>query len=321
MRMNDFDRLILEHAGSLLFTRSIETVQVNVGLRCNKRCVHCHVRATPNNGELMEWRTMQLILTLARKIQPQLIDITGGAPELNPFLPRFIASLNDEGHKVQVRTNLTVLLESGMETRGELFRASKVKLVASLPCYLRKEVDSQRGPGTFDQSIRVLRQLNDLGYGRDPHLQLDLVYNPEGAFLPPKQSELEAEYKAELDRQYGIAFNRLITITNMPIGRFLEQLQKDHTAVQYIQRLREVFNPHTIDNVMCQHQISIGWDGSIYNCDFNLALGQRISPDIPHYLRTYAPPQSSPAKIVTGDHCFGCTAGDGSSCEGALDAE
>jgi radical SAM/Cys-rich protein len=311
---------MLEHTGSLLFTRSVETVQVNVGLRCNKQCVHCHVRATPNNREMMEWGTMQLVLTLARQIQPQLLDITGGAPELNPFLPRFIASLNSEGHSVQVRTNLTVLLESGMETMGKLFREAGVKLVASLPCYLREEVDSQRGPGTFDQSIHVLKQLNDLGYGRDPHLQLDLVYNPEGPFLPPNQSELEAEYKAALDRQYGIVFDRLITITNMPIGRFLEQLQKDRTAVQYTQQLREAFNPHTIDKLMCQHQINIGWDGSIYNCDFNLALGQRLSPDVPHYLRTYAPPQSSPAKIVTADHCFGCTAGDGSSCEGALDA-
>ena len=261
---------------------------------------------------------MHLILTLARNIKPKIIDITGGAPELNPFLTQFITSLKEEGHNIQIRTNLTVLLKPGMDKLTKLFQEYKVKLVASLPCYLKKEVDSQRGEGTFDKSIHVLKLLNHLGYGHDPQLKLDLVFNPNGAFLPTKQSELELEYKDELYRNYTIVFNRLITITNMPVGRFLKLLQKKKIEVQYKKRLREAFNPQTIDKLMCQHQINIGWDGKIYNCDFNLALGRVAYSDLPFHIQNFTPSQILNRKIVTGDHCFGCTAGYGSSCEGAL---
>jgi len=316
--LNHFDKRILEDTGSYLFTRNIQTVQVNVGLLCNNQCVHCHLQAGSHRNEIMKWRTMQHILNLVRKIKPKLIDITGGAPEFNPFFTQFITALKEEKHKVQVRTNLTVLLESGMEKMFNLFQEHKIKLVASLPCYLKMEVDSKRGEGVFDKSIRVLKLLNYLGYGYNPQLELDLVFNPDGAFLPPKQSELEVEYRAELYKNYGIVFNRLITITNMPVGRFLTLLQKRKLEKQYKKRLREAFNPQTIDKLMCQHQISIGWDGKIYNCDFNLALGLFISLNMSVSVQDFSSSQILNRKIITGDHCFGCTAGYGSSCEGAL---
>lgn len=319
--MNAFDRKVKEVTGSYLDSRGIETVQVNVGLRCNNLCAHCHLQASPERTEAMDWPTMQLILDVINCVRPAFVDITGGAPELNPLLRRFINALREGGQSVQVRTNLTVLLEPEMATMMGFYADAGVKLVASLPCYLKREVDAQRGDGAFERSIEALRRLNAIGYGSNPHLKLDLVFNPEGAFLPPEQSSLEAEYREELCGNYGIAFDSVLTITNMPIGRFLRLLRRTHQYRKYERLLRESFNPQTLEGLMCRHQIEVGWDGRVYDCDFNLALGIPIDYGAPPHIRDFDASRDSSRRVVTGGHCFGCTAGHGSSCGGALVGE
>jgi len=315
--VNAFDKQVQEATGSHLSSYAIETIQVNVGLRCNNYCNHCHLQASSERTEAMDWSTMQRVLDVARRVQPRLIDITGGAPELNPLLRRFVSAIRVEGHNVQVRTNLTVLLEPGMEAMMNFFAVNGVKLVASLPCYLKKEADGQRGKGVFDRSIEALKRLNGIGYGSDPRFKLDLVFNPEGAFLPPEQSSLESEYKETLHDNFGIIFNSVLTITNMPIGRFLQLLRHEGMDRKYEELLRKSFNPRTIERLMCRNQIDISWDGTIYDCDFNLALGTPVRGAISH-IRDFDASRLSKRRIVTGDHCFGCTAGHRSSCEGAL---
>jgi radical SAM/Cys-rich protein len=267
---------------------------------------------------MMNWSTMQLVLDKTSEIRPGLIDITGGAPELNPHLRRFVKTLRENHYSIQVRTNLTILLEPRIEHLIDFYRDNGVKLVASLPCYLRKEVDSVRGDGTFKKSIEVLKRLNDVGYGLDPRLELDLVFNPEGAFLPPQQSVLEREYHAELQEKFGIVFNNLITITNMPVGRFSELLHQQNRYEKYSHLLRESFNLKTLDRLMCRHQVDVGWDGAIYDCDFNLGLKLPIGYGVPSHIDAFDFAALSRRRIVTGDHCFGCTAGNGSSCGGVL---
>jgi radical SAM/Cys-rich protein len=267
---------------------------------------------------MMNWSTMQLVLDKTSEIRPGLIDITGGAPELNPHLRRFVKTLRENHYSIQVRTNLAILLEPRIEHLIDFYRDNGVKLVASLPCYLRKEVDSVRGDGTFTKSIEVLKRLNDVGYGLDPRLELDLVFNPEGAFLPPQQSVLEREYHAELQEKFGIVFNNLITITNMPVGRFSELLHQQNRYEKYSHLLRESFNLKTLDRLMCRHQVDVGWDGAIYDCDFNLGLKLPIGYGVPSHIDAFDFAALSRRRIVTGDHCFGCTAGNGSSCGGAL---
>ncbi len=296
----------------------IETIQVNVGLVCNQECVHCHVAASPRREEVMQWETMELVLAAAARARCALVDITGGAPELNPHFRRFIAALTRQGQSVQVRTNLTVLLEPGMEEMPRFMRDHGIKLIASLPCYLEGNVNAQRGPGVYERSIQAIRRLNQVGYGRTAQTPLSLVYNPGGPFLPPEQSRLEADYRRELEARWGIRFSALLTITNMPIGRFRNQLRRDNQEEGYIQLLKDAFNPQTLDRLMCRHQISVKWDGSIYDCDFNLALGWRVAGEAPRHIRDFEPASLRRRKIVTGDHCFGCTAGAGSSCGGAL---
>ncbi len=229
-----------------------------------------------------------------------------------------MSAIKRDVSSVQIRTNLTVLLEEGMEEITEFYRDCEVKLLASMPCYLKKEVDSQRGEGVFDKSIEALRLLNSVGYGSDPKLKLDLVFNPEGAFLPPKQSLLEVDFRRELHTNYGIVFNGLLTITNMPIGRFLQMLHQRRLTARYEQLLKESFNPETIDKLMCRSQICIGWNGVIYDCDFNLALGLLVKCGGPPHIEYLSRRLYSRREVVTGDHCFGCTAGHGSSCGGAL---
>jgi len=319
--MNAFDRKIKEVTGSYLESRAIETIQVNVGLRCNNLCAHCHLQASSERTEAMDWPTMQLILSAAHGVRPMSVDITGGAPELNPLLCRFINALREDGQSVQVRTNLTVLLEPEMAEMMRFYADAGVKLVASLPCYLKREVDAQRGDGVFERSIEALKRLNAIGYGSNPHLELDLVFNPEGAFLPPEQPSLEAEYREELGGNYGIAFGSVLTITNMPIGRFLRMLRRANQYRKYERLLRESFNPQTIEGLMCRHQIEVGWDGMIYDCDFNLALGIPIDYGAPPHIRDFDVSRHSRRRVVTGGHCFGCTAGHGSSCGGALVSE
>jgi radical SAM/Cys-rich protein len=316
--MNDFEKMIRKTAGKELTSARLDRLQVNVGFLCNNRCKHCHLEAGPDRRELMDWCTMKQVIAAALRIRPKLVDITGGAPEMNPHLKKFVRALVSKGFRVQVRTNLTVLLEPGMESMISFYKMNRVKLVASLPCYFRREVDVIRGRGTFDRSIEALRKLNKVGYGRNQELQLDLVFNPEGDFLPAEQSALEAEYTETLSREYGVVFNSLITIANMPIGRFNEVLRRKGMVRRYDRMLRDSFNRDTVDRLMCRSQISIGWDGMIHDCDFNLALGLAVDDSVPSHISEVDRRLHSSRRIVTGNHCFGCTAGQGSSCEGAL---
>jgi radical SAM/Cys-rich protein len=247
-----------------------------------------------------------------------LVDLTGGAPELNPHFCRFVEHLRSDGFAVQVRTNLTVLLEPGMEDLPEFFRSRDVQLVASLPCYTEENVRAQRGPGVYEQSVAALRRLNALGYGAEERRILNLVYNPGGAFLPGPQADLEADYRRELDARFGIRFTHLLTITNMPLGRFRDALRRDGQEKEYGELLRAAFNPKTLDGLMCRRQLSVGWDGTLYDCDFNLALRCPVDHGAPSHLRQFDPDALARRRIVTGDHCYGCTAGSGSSCAGAL---
>ena len=294
------------------------TLQVNVGNRCNHLCTHCHVQATPNSTDIMKWGTMEGVLEVAEKINPELIDITGGAPELNPLLPRFLAALADRNYKVQVRTNLTVLLDTELRGQMEQYRDLQIRLVGSLPCYIEADVDQVRGDGVFKKSLQVLQSLNALGYGVTPELELDLVFNPEDASLPPNQSQLEDTYKEILSSEFGIHFNRLLTITNMPIGRFKQLLEVEMQFTQYQQLLEEAFNPDTLEKLMCRHQVCIGWDGLIYDCDFNFAINLPVTTTLQH-IHQFDSVSHRTREIVTGLHCFGCTAGSGSSCAGALE--
>ncbi len=312
--MNDFEKQI----GDGLHSIAIETLQVNLGLLCNQQCTHCHLEASPQRDEIMEWPVMELVLEAAKRVGCQLVDLTGGAPELNPHFRDFVSTLHGAGHRVKVRTNLTVLLEPGMEDLPEFFREHRVQLVASLPCYLEENVCAQRGKGVYERSITAIRRLNALGYGSHPDLHLYLVYNPGGPFLPPPQSALEEDYRRELGQRFNITFTRLLTITNMPLGRFRTGLIKNKEQEDYVHLLRKSFNPHTVKGLMCCHQLSVGWDGTLYDCDFNLALGLPVNHGAPDHIKNFKPEGLTMRRIVTGDHCFGCTAGSGSSCGGAL---
>jgi radical SAM/Cys-rich protein len=265
----------------------------------------------------MTWELMEEVLKVADTIQSELVDITGGAPELNPALPRFLESLDKRNFKVQVRTNLTVLLDPKMKEYIELYKKHKVRLVGSLPCYLEADVDNVRGSGVFKKSIRILQILNEFGYGTNPELGLDLVFNPEHASLPPVQSELEGTYKDILLKEFGIQFNSLLTITNMPVGRFKEFLESNGQAEEYQKLLEDTFNPNTVDKLMCKHQVCIGWDGYLYDCDFNFALKLPVA-NTPNQVHQFDSSSHRTREIVTGPHCYGCTAGSGSSCGGAL---
>ncbi|MDH7500004.1 MAG: arsenosugar biosynthesis radical SAM protein ArsS [candidate division NC10 bacterium] len=316
--MNDFEKRMEATTGGGLQAVGIETLQVNVGFLCNQQCLHCHLNASPRRTEMMEWPTMELILQAAKQVGRPLIDITGGAPELNPHLRRFLEALSRDCHRIQVRTNLTALLEAEGGIFPALFRDHQVQLVASLPCYTEEKVRDQRGIGVYEKSIQALGYLNSLGYGIDPSLPLNLVYNPEGAFLPPEQSALEDDYRRELGERFGIQFSHLLTLTNMPIGRFLAQLRKEGQEQEYLDLLQSSFNEQTIDRLMCRHQISVAWDGRLFDCDFNLALGQTVDHGAPDHIRNFDLQALSRRRIVTGHHCFACTAGHGSSCEGSL---
>lgn len=316
--MNDFEKQVAGINGEGLHSVKIETLQVNLGLLCNQRCTHCHLEASPQRNEIMQWPVMVLVLEAAKSARCQLVDLTGGAPELNPHFRYFVSALRREGHQVKVRTNLTVLLESGMEELPEFFRDHQVQLVASLPCYLEENVCAQRGKGVYERSIAAIKRLNALGYGSHPELPLSLVYNPGGPFLPPPQSALEEDYRRELGQRFGITFTRLFTLTNMPLGRFLRELIGKKEQEDYMQLLRESFNPQTVKGLMCCRQLSVGWDGTLYDCDFNLALGLPVNHGAPDHIRSFRPGELRTRRVVTGEHCFACTAGAGSSCGGAL---
>jgi radical SAM/Cys-rich protein len=316
--MNEFEKAISKYNGIGLKAIDLEILQVNIGLKCNQHCQHCHLGSSPDRKEMMDWETMECVVNAAERMKVHMVDITGGSPEIHPHIKPFIQSLVERGIPVKVRTNLTILQEPEYQDLSDFFKEQKVQLVASLPCYLEENVDRQRGKGAYGKSIETIRMLNSLGYGVQPQLSLNLVYNPGGPFLPPSQSELEAAYKRELDSRFGIHFNHLLTMTNMPMGRFLSQLEQERKDKEYRQLLKEKFNPATLQGLMCRHQINVGWDGTLYDCDFNLALKMPVMKDAPQNIQEIDPDRLLQRRIVTECHCFGCTAGSGSSCAGAL---
>ena len=316
--MNEFDERIREVLPEGLRSQGIKTLQVNVGRHCNLACTHCHLECSPGRTEMMPWRIMEKILELTNQKLFRLVDITGGSPELHPDFKRFLSALRERGQEVQVRTNLTALTEPSVKEIIPFLREREVQLVGSLPCYSEENVNAQRGADVYQKSIAVLLLLNQAGYGIEDKLRLNLVFNPGGPFLPPDQSVLEETYHQELKERFDISFNRLLVLTNMPLGRFGRYLEQSGEMTEYLSILQASFNPSTVDGLMCRHQISIDWDGTVYDCDFNLALGMTVNHSAPHRIETYDHASLSMREIVTDIHCFGCTAGAGSSCAGSL---
>jgi radical SAM/Cys-rich protein len=301
--------------------RALDTLQINVGYRCNQSCTHCHVNAGPGRTEEMSAEVADTVLAFLARQRITTLDITGGAPELNAHFRRLVAGARELGIHVMDRCNLTVLLEPGQEDLGEFLRDHQVEIVASMPCYLEDNVDRQRGKGVFDSSIRGLRQLNALGYGRnDSGLVLNLVYNPQGPSLPPAQESLEADYKRMLGERHGVVFNRLYTLANMPIQRFGAILLAKGDFEHYLDLLQTAHLDANLDHVMCRNMISVDWQGYVYDCDFNqmLDLPLRMAGRRRMRLDDLLDTDLTDAPIQVAGHCYGCTAGQGSSCGGAL---
>jgi radical SAM/Cys-rich protein len=293
---------------------NVEVLQVNVGKRCNQTCGHCHVDAGPDRREVMSDGVVDACLALLEKSPIPTLDITGGAPELHPRFVDLVTRARALGRHVMDRCNLTVLLAAPHARLPELLAEQQVEIVASLPWYTAKQTDAQRGEGVFDDSITALRRLNDLGYGAPGSGRvLNLVMNPVGAFMPARQPALERDFERQLTRRHGIRFNRLFTITNMPIGRFLEMLEAKNLLAEYVERLARAFNPAAVAGLMCRTTLSVGWDGRLYDCDFNQMLDMPLDATI-HDVDLERLQQR---EVRVGPHCFGCTAGSGSSCGGA----
>ena len=299
----------------------LTTLQVNLGYRCNQSCAHCHVNAGPKRTEEMSAWTVGQVIDFMKVSDVSVLDVTGGAPELNPHFRLLVDAAVEHGVQVIDRCNLTILLEPGQEDLAEFLASRKVAVVASLPCYLDENVDRQRGRGVFDASIEGLRRLNALGYGDDESgLSIDLVFNPQGSVLPPAQAELERVYKRELGRRFGVRFNRLLTLVNMPIGRFGSTLISKGQFEGYLEVLRAAHVDANVEHVMCRHSVSIDWQGYAYDCDFNQMLGlpMRLNGSPRIHITDLMSADVEGRSIAIRDHCFGCTAGQGSSCGGAL---
>jgi len=305
--------------------RSIDTLQVNLGYRCNQSCLHCHVNAGPNRTEQMDGATVDLVLEVMRARRIGTLDLTGGAPELNEHFRRLVASARALGATVIDRCNLTIIEEPGHEDLADFLCRERVQIVASLPCYSQSNVDRQRGEGVFDKSIRALQRLNALGYGADgSNLTLNLVYNPQGPSLPPPQIQLEQDYKRLLAENFGVRFNQLLTITNQPIARFGSTLISKGQFRDYMALLRSAHRPENLPGVMCRSLVSVDWQGNLHDCDFNQMLGMPLRADgrrgATQHLRDLLARDLADNPIAVADHCYACTAGQGSSCGGALAA-
>lgn len=297
----------------------IEILQVNLGKLCNQTCAHCHVDAGPDRSEVMTRRTMEECLSALVASSIELVDLTGGAPEMNPEFEWFVDQVRSLDRRVQLRSNLTILVTRKFRHLPPFLAEREVTIVSSLPCYTAENTNRQRGEGVFEKSIESLRALNAVGYGQEgTGLQLHLVYNPVGASLPPSQKELEADYKRVLSEQYGITFNDLYCITNMPISRFLDDLLNKGLYEDYLSRLVDAFNPEAARGVMCRNLVSVGWNGILYDCDFNQMLELSVDSSAPRHIRDFDLIRLESRPIVTRRHCFGCTAGAGSSCGGEI---
>lgn len=302
-----------------LKSTDIRVLQINVGRYCNQTCRHCHVDAGPTRREIMSRDVAEAVIDVLSRTDIPLLDITGGAPELNPSFRWMIQEARRLGRRVIDRCNLTILVTSGFEDLPAFLAEQRVEVVASLPCYLESNVDAQRGHFVFRRSIEALQRLNELGYGQpESPLMLTLVFNPLGPRLPPHQAKLEDAYRRELRSRYGIEFNRLFTITNMPINRFLADLMESNQVESYMQTLVEAFNPQTVDSLMCRTTLSVDWQGNLYDCDFNQMLSLPVTDHVPRHISDFDLTGLCDRVIVTGPHCFGCTAGAGSSCQGSL---
>ncbi|ALP51836.1 radical SAM protein [Candidatus Tenderia electrophaga] len=300
---------------------TLETLQVNLGYRCNQQCLHCHVNAGPRRKENMERDTVEELIAVIKAAGIKRLDLTGGAPELNPHFRYLVAEARKLDVHVVDRCNLTILFEAGQEDLAEFLAAHQVEIVASLPCYLKENVDTQRGKGVFDTSLAALRTLNQRGYGKPgTGLLLNLMYNPQGPSLPPAQAGLEQAYRTHLQQDYGIVFSRLYTLTNMPIQRFGSMLVSKGQFADYMQLLRDHFKQENLDGVMCRSLISVDWQGYVYDCDFNQMLGlpAPLGNTAKPHIRDLIGSAIEGTPIVVKDHCYGCTAGQGSSCGGAL---
>jgi radical SAM/Cys-rich protein len=313
--MNRFEEKLAEHRLELRRDR-LEILQLNVGRKCNQACRHCHVNAAPWRTEMVGETTAHRIGSWIQRHQPHTVDITGGAPELNEHFRYFVEISRQTGCHVIDRNNLTIIEEPGYRDLPEYLASHQVEIIASLPCYSAENVNRQRGNGVFDKSITALKKLNDAGYGTS--LPLHLVYNPLGPRLPPPQAELEADYREVLNQEFGIVFNRLLTLTNQPIARFADDLHKQGRWQEYIDLLANSFNPSTVEGLMCRNTLSVGYQGEIYDCDFNQMLGMQLRDGEPLYLWDITPQELKKRSIATGAHCLACTAGSGSSCSGAL---
>jgi radical SAM/Cys-rich protein len=300
----------------------IQVLQINVGKLCNQTCRHCHVDAGPDRREVMDHDTVQACLGVLARTNIPTVDITGGAPEMNPHFRWLVTEARRLGRHVIDRCNLTILLAAGFRDLPEFLTDNRVEVVASLPCYLPENTNAQRGDGVFEKSIEAIRRLNELGYGKSGSgLVLTLVYNPVGPSLPPAQPALEAAYRRELAARYGVVFNRLFTITNMPISRFLDDLVQSGQYERYMQKLIDAFNPAAAAGVMCRTTISVGWDGRLYDCDFNQMLDLGLASGMPRTIWEFDAAALGGRDIVVGQHCYGCTAGAGSGCQGAIAVE
>ena len=298
---------------------TLTTLQVNVGKMCNQTCRHCHVDAGPDRTEIMTRATMQECLNALASSDIEVVDLTGGAPEMNPDFRWFVEQISALGRTTIVRCNLTIIVANKKyHDLPEFFAKHKVRVVSSLPHFAAARTDAQRGDGVFDRSIRALKMLNAVGYGLpDTGLSLDLVYNPAGAFLPGSQAGLEREFKQRLGREHGISFNNLLTITNLPVSRFLEYLLESGNYAGYMDQLVQAYNPVAAANVMCRTTLSVGWDGLLYDCDFNQMLDLPLAGNAPKHIRDFDAAAIDARSIVVNQHCYGCTAGAGSSCGGA----
>lgn len=301
--------------------RRLETLQLNLGYKCNQSCVHCHVNAGPTRTEMMGRETIFEVVAFLKASGVRTLDITGGAPELNPYFRMLVNAARDIGVHVMDRCNLTILEQPGQEDLAQFLSDREVEVVASLPCYLEENVDRQRGKGVFETSIRCLQLLNRFGYGQpESGLALNLVYNPQGPVLPPAQDKLEQDYRKHLGESFGIVFNHLFVLTNMPIQRFGSMLISKGQFEQYMELLKNAYQPGNLESVMCRTLLSVDWRGYVYDCDFNQMLGLGLEwrgrPRV--HLRELIGAKLDGNPIAVKDHCYGCTAGQGSSCGGSL---
>jgi radical SAM/Cys-rich protein len=318
-RQPTFEQMIAQSGQSPLRAAGIAVLQVNVGKLCNQTCRHCHVDAGPERREIMSRETMGRCLDVLVRANILTLDITGGAPEMNPHFRWFVREARALRRHIIDRCNLTILLAPGYDDLPEFLAEQRVEVVASLPCYLPENTNAQRGEGVYEKSITALRRLNALGYGvPDSGLLLTLVYNPLGPTLPPPQSGLEAAYRHELAARHGIVFNHLYTITNMPISRFLEDLVHSGRYDEYMKKLVGAYNSAAVEGVMCRTMLSVGWEGRLYDCDFNQMLDLGLAPGLPRYIGDFDMDALAGRAIVTARHCFGCAAGSGSGCQGAI---